>query len=344
VYLVPVAVLLAAAGVDGLARAAQGAARRTAGRPAAAATRWAVTVAAVALLMAPMPRALADLYATAKGDDYRAAAEWLVNRFSGRGVVLATGDRPDWIALGLAHEVRQMGGTVLAVDAAQLDRQVIEALVEADWVGVATGSASQASPAAPDGWGSERVHGIDIIATAVDPASALETAAAGLQASTPRASTAALSTALLDALSRTSGPDLIHEVQRASGRTWSLPTGWAVHDGRIRIAGAAEQRDAVFDVPAPVDSAVLALTFDCRSAISGGGVRLFVSAHALDGTWLSILPTGSGYVCSTASQGRPGGFVIEVPPATDHLSVRIRADGIGEAEIRDLKLTALAVR
>ena len=76
--------------------------------------------------------------------------------------------------------------------------------------------------------------------------------------------------------------------------------------------------------------------------MSGGSLRLYVSAHSADGSWLTILPTGAGYTCPSDRGLEKGGFAIPVPAGTAYLSVRVRSDGVGDGEVRDLRLVVLS--
>ena len=343
VYLVPAGVLLVAVGADYATRAVQRMSTRTLSRIAG----LAVPSAIVVVLLAPAPATLTELYATPKGDDYRGAAAWIAARAGKQPVALAIGDHPDWLVLGLSHELWLAGAPDAVFDADRLDAAAFDALASAGSVVVASAPEPAGGPV-PAGWSGYTVQGIGMIRIAASPGSALGLAETGLRWANPMNSDIATSMRLLGAVggidhdrSLLSGASTGSGSGSGSG-TWSLSGGWTLDgNGDLRLTGQGQQSDAVVDVPAAGVATLLALTFECRSSMSGGSLRLYVSAHSADGSWLTILPTGAGYTCPSDRGLEKGGFVITVPAGTAYLSVRVRSDGVGDGEVRNLRMVVL---
>ncbi len=196
VYLVPVGVLLVAAGAGYVARAVQSTSTPAFSRIAG----LAVSSAIVVLLLAPAPAALTGLYATPKGDDYRGAAAWIAARSGERPLVLAIGEHPDWLAQGLSHELWLAGATDAVFDAGQLDASAFDVLASAGSVVVASAPEPDARGTIPTGWSGGTVRGIGMIRIAANPGSALGLAEAGLQWANPMTPDVATSMRLIGAV------------------------------------------------------------------------------------------------------------------------------------------------
>jgi 4-amino-4-deoxy-L-arabinose transferase-like glycosyltransferase len=342
--LVPAGVLLVAIGLDALAIASATIASRISGqRSTAAFVQGVVTAALIFGLFLPAPTRLAELYETPKGEDYRGAAMAIATGEQAGSVVLAIGQSSDWLIEGLAHELWLARSTITAADGATLDSPAVSALSVAPAVLFAelVPSADRPRTPSPANWSVLEVRGIRLVRPT--PEAGFAAAKVGLDWAAARDDRLRDSDRLLVALlgPPASWRNVLQEATDAVAPSWSLPDGTSFVNGEVRVHPVAGQLDATLTIRAGGPATAMAFVFSCRSELAGGSLSVYVSSHSRAGDWLSIAPTGAGYRCPNNSGFVPGGFLVTLPEGTDHLIVRVRGEGRGSADVRDLRLFQL---
>ncbi|HEY5474618.1 MAG TPA: hypothetical protein VIK32_15705, partial [Candidatus Limnocylindrales bacterium] len=162
----PAAVLLAAAGIGGLARAVgtvvrlgQRALSRRPGPgflpvpapqhfPAQSLARAVVMVCVCSLVALDALPADAAAYTRAKGSDYRGAVDAMLEADPGHPVVLVVGEVPDWTVMGLGYYSWVRGSRLTVLDALKLSADDVKILRDGTTVwGAVLNSAGLPSPA-----------------------------------------------------------------------------------------------------------------------------------------------------------------------------------------------------
>ena len=349
-FLLPGFILLVGIGVDGIGLAASSLWLRF-GKASPVLSKLmfagAYGLAVILLLFQGIPE-VAQFYEQPK-DDYRGIADYILASNPGSPVILAMGDCSAFVTTSLSYYFWLRGSPAVVLDELLLDDHSVAALTRPSasvWGAWFDGcNAPDSTRLSNTGIHIRQFAGLTLVWPESNAAPALvqsETIFRWLSLYRPQASD---SLDLLEALagSQPTGKNVLPEPGVTPAESAQAP--WAFGQGaEFKVAVAT----MVLHAAGPMVNATVnysltpqskyVLSFQYLNADFRGEQAVFVSAHAMDGAWLDIFPTGDGYACSSAAQWHSGAFAFVAPERTAYVTVWLRATGSGVAEFRNVEL------
>lgn len=364
----PAAVLLAAVGIDGLARLVATVARmgqrawsrrrypafapvlaRQHVRPPALA-RAVVLVCLSGFVAVDALPADAAAYTRAKGSDYRGAVDAMLEADPGHPMVLVVGENPDWTVSGLDYYSWVRGSRLAVRDALKLNEDDVKGLEGGTSVwGAVLNAPDLPSPPTED-IAASLFADIWLLRPVAAQAAPIDQARSILSwgASFEPEVTATLQ--LIEVLQghSTPGPELLPSAI-ASQREGSTPSlgGWILQPGTSVSAdgGAFVLEPGGQSINVYLTGLVLQprgqyiLSFSCGSSELVGTASVFAVVDGPEGQ--TAFPDGAGYQCRGSPQPDQGVFAFTAPDSATSVTVWLRAAGSGTAGFERVSLRSL---
>jgi hypothetical protein len=347
-FLVPCALVVIAAAIDGMAQAiewAAGRARRLRW-PAQPSLAAPATVLLVGLLMVQALPALAASYQAPK-DDWKGAAQHIAAASPAGAVVLAVGDYSDWSVICLDYYFKRFHDPITVIDAKLVDSGVAAQLAATNmaiWGVVVYPSAEQA--ALLDQRGSEQTDFVDVtghvhVVHATDQTqSVLEQARTLLhwEATVQPQSDAVAK--LLDLYTGNArlGPDLLPQAPTG----WTLQAGVGAQSGTVSFTTTKTAAQLTATASAAIEPGqTYVVSFDCYNAALAGDQTVFLSALDRQGNTLSVFPSAGGYLCAKSVEWSRSYFAFTAPPSSSLATLLLRTGGSGTAEFTNVALSRI---
>lgn len=361
----PAAILLAAAGVAGLARATltalrvgRVAANRLRGRAMApmavrlprrvAAGTTLVVMAGLSLLVAfdAIPAA-AQAYTRAKGSDYRGAVDVMLADDPARPVVLVVGDNPDWTVDGLDYYAWARGSRLAVIDALKLNAGSITTLEAATSVWAAALATPGVTDPTSSGLQATAFTDIWIVRPGAGSAGPIATVRSILEWAGTFEPRLAATAKLLDYLrgAGTLGPELLPPPAMSQPQDQAPPLErWILQPGASLSAetGGFDLEPAGGSVNVYLTTTTLAagrpyvLAFSCQASGLRGSANVFVVAGGPSGQ--EAFPDGAGYACLGSTQPDEGVVAFTMPDDATSVTLWLRATGTGSATYAQVSL------
>jgi len=333
--LLPVAIILAALGVDGAVRIILRAPTlsRPRGRAVAKSLLSVGGMGIIAVLTVP---ALAKSYAIPK-DDYRSAAAHIMATSPNDSVVLGLGPYSHITVKGLNYYFDLKKAGVRVFDAHELNDQAVSRLYETH--GAVWGAIYPRND----------MDLADMIATSY-------TGVTIFRLRNPTGSPTAQAIKLLQ-WAKSFDPALYNGLtllvfqSGLGGFGGNLLPGPSGDEWQLAGGSSRDLQQQAFDLKpnGPMVNVTLKtravhagetylLTFKYRNSNLRGEQRVFASAHDTSGAWLEIFPDGAGYQCLSTPDWSTGAFVFTLPRDGDSMIIWLRATGYGAAEFREVEL------
>jgi len=350
-FLLPAAIIVLAAGIDGTVRAVEWAAGRV--RP----SRWsrspipaiAASVVLIALMLVQALPALAASYQAPK-DDWRTAAQHIAASSPPNSVVLAVGDYSDWTVICLDYYFRRLHASVTTIDVRLVNSDVAATLASgkgAVWGVVIYPSAEQRDLLeAP---GPEATQFVDItnhihVVRASDQGlSAMEQASLLLHWEARVQASSDASAKLLDLYTgkaQLSG-NLLPDPYVGG---WSLQSGVRAEPAALSFAPTAVTGELNATVSAMVEPGETYLvSFEWRNAALHGSQRVLATAFDRRGHLRDAFPPGDGYQCGHSDTWTRSYFAFRAPTDATTAGLFLRVSGSGSAEFRNVQITRFSV-
>jgi hypothetical protein len=360
--LVPSLTLIAALGVDMVARASVGFVmaprRRDARHPPASRTALLIAYALViVILLAQAVPALATTYALPK-DDYRAAANMVVDSAPPGSVVLVmhTGDTVFRVE-SLEYYFWRLGSPVRVVDAAKLDLQTAIQIAQghgAIWV--ADFAPQVASAYAQSGLSATSRGHFDMVRLQDSSIAAIEQARRLLTWGAQTEPRLVTSLDFLNAQEEASfGANLLPPTSRLApagqqplnpetiSDQWIVPPGASLSGDMktFQIVPGGQEVNVTLTTHRLQTGHSYALLFSCRNSGFEGAQRVYLSTHDSALGWLDTFPDGVGFACGADQDWVQQGFAFKMPAGATTAIVWLRATGEGTAEFTDVQVRAL---
>ena len=353
-FLAPAAVLLAAVGADGIVAATGWMVRRIgSGRWRQLVASVGVAIVALLLLLETVP-ALAAQYAMPK-TDYRDATARIIATGSPNAVVFAVGTCNYFILGPLDYYLWLHHSSIVVVDGGQLDDRVAARLHQGAgpvWDAIITGSGSSGCAVPVD---LAHAPTADLAVTSYDEIALLRVRTRRLgavaQAKTLLRWGSAYQPQLLSSLDLLNvlssgariGPNLLPPPSTTGkGRDrWSVPSdARALPDGSGFELGprGGSMVNVTLTTRHVTAGTHYLLSFSYRNGGLQGEQKVYVSALAPGGQWLSVFPNGAGYSCSPAADPTRGSFAFTAPAGATSLIIWLRATGSGVAAFQTVRL------
>jgi 4-amino-4-deoxy-L-arabinose transferase-like glycosyltransferase len=364
----PAAVLLAAAGVHGLARAV-GSVVRLGQRalssrpgpgidpvpaprhfPAQSLARAVVMVSLCSLVALDALPADAAAYTRAKGSDYRGAVDSMLEADPGHPVVLVFGENPDWTVSGLGYYNWVRGSRLTVLDALKLSADSVKIVQGATTVwGAVLNSPGLPNPAT-GGLTATLFNDIWVLRPAAGQAASIDQTRSILSWAASFEPEVTASTRLIEVLEGhgTLGPELLPSPtasQREGGpvplNRWVLQPGSSLGpDGSAFVLDPGGRSINVYFTTLDMKpGGQYLISFSCRTSELVGAASVFVVADGPTGS--TAFPDGAGYQCRGSADPDQGVFAFTMPDAARSATVWLRATGTGSASFERVSLRSL---
>ncbi|MFI5283898.1 MAG: glycosyltransferase family 39 protein [Candidatus Dormibacterales bacterium] len=353
-FLVPSAMLVIAAGVEGVTLVILRAVQHWRSRPWPRMRVGAAAPAAVitTLLLVQTVPALASSYQIPK-EDYRSAAEHIVSSSPAASMLIPVGNYSDWSLITFGYYLHELHSPLPVVDGSQLTSDTASTLADSSgtvWGVVIFPSAAQlqllSSP------GAEQVDFVDVTKTiylvratdrGLTPAQQARELLAWEMPLEPQLRAVGRLMDLLSGQARL-GPDLASDPTSATpGAGWSIQPGVRVDGNALVMAPGAvnAEQNATFtgQIQAGVDYVV---SFEYSNEALSGWQRVYAIALDQSGHGTSTFPSGAGYQALQSSSWSKAAFAFEAPPGTAAVTLILRTHGTGTAQFRSVDLNPVA--
>jgi len=363
----PAAVLLAAAGIGGLARVVgivvrlgQATLSRRPGPgflsvpapqlPAQSLARAVVMVCLCSLVALDALPADAAAYTRAKGSDYRGAVDAMLDADRGHPVVLVFGENPEWTVFGLGYYSWVHGSHLTVLDALKLSADSVKILQSGTTVwGAVLNSADLPSPATGD-LTATLFNDIRLVRPAAGQAASIDQARSILSWAASFEPEITASTRLIDVVQGhgTPGPELLPSPttsQREGGplplNRWILQPGSSLSpDGSAFVLDPGGRSINVYlNTLALKPGRQYLMSFSCLTSELVGAASVFVVAEGPTGQ--TAFPDGAGYQCGGSSDPDQGVFAVTIPDGATSAVLWLRATGTGSASFERVSLRSL---
>jgi hypothetical protein len=364
----PAAVLLAAAGIGGLARAVGTVVRRgqraLSSRPgpglspAPPAQPFAANSLARAIVMACLCSLVAldalpadaAAYTRPKGSDYRGAVDAMLEADPGHPVVLVVGENPDWTVSSLGYYNWVRGSRLTVLDALKLSADSLEILQSGTTVWGATLSSPGLPSPATGGLTASLFTDIWLLRPAAGPAASIDQTRSILGWAASFEPEIAASSRLIEVLQghRTPGPELLPSPtasQREGGQLplnrWVLQPGSSLSSDGIAFVldPGGRSINVYLNTLALEPGRQYLMSFSCQTSELVGAASVFVVADGPTGS--TAFPDGAGYQCRGSPDPDQGVFAFTIPDGATSAMLWLRATGTGSATFERVSLRSL---
>ena len=360
----PAAVLLAAAGVVGLADAVGTVVRLgqralSPGLPPAPAPHpfmahsfaRAVVMAGLCGLVAldALPADTAA-YTRPKGSDYRGAVDAMLEADPGHPVVMVVGANPDWTVSGLDYYSWVRGSRLTVLDALKVNASDVKALQGGSTIwGAVLNAPDLPSPTTED-ITARLFADIWLLRPAAAQATSIDQVRTILSWGASFEPEITASMRLIEVLQghRTPGPELLPSPtasQREGGPSpldhWILQPGSSLSpDGDAFVLDPGGRSINVYlTTLALKPGRQYLISFSCGTSELAGVASVFAIADGPEGQ--TAFPDGAGYQCRGSPDPDQGVFAFTVPDAGASVTVWLRATGSGTAGFEHVSLRSL---
>jgi len=361
----PAGVLLAAAGVRGLAcavgsvvrlgvRAVSGSPINPTPRPspfqAHSAARIAVMAGLCCLVALDALPADAAAYTGAKGSDYRGAVDAMLDADRGHPVVLVVGENPEWTVMGLGYYSWVRGSRLTVLDALKLSADSVKIVQSAMTVwGAVLNSPGLPSPAT-GGLTAGLFSDIWLLRPGAGQAASIDQARSILSWAASYEPEITASTRLIDVLQghSTPGPELLpsptasqREADPLPLDRWILQPGSSLSpDGSTFVLDPGGRSIYVYLTTLDLKpGGQYLISFSCRTSEPVGAAIVFVVADGPTGS--TAFPDGAGYQCRGSPDPDQGVFAFTMPDGATSARVWLQAMGTGTASFQRVSLRSL---
>lgn len=360
--LFPAGVIVAAVGVEAVARGAQGMMQWARGRsspaphgsapgmdPRPGGLPFMTTVAYIGLTVLVLTQSVPRLEASyrAPKDDYRSAAAHILRSTRSDAVVLAVGPYSGFVVAGLEYYLAGNAARIPVLDAVRIDDRFVDRLRHASgpvWAAIFHGPPKEIPT---DGFHVERFPGMTIVTRPDSGHGPIADADLLLRWAGTFHHPQDDSRSVFEALAglKGTGENLLPAPSHGFTRSpeavrdqWTLLPGTTLEQDTFRLAPGGSSVNVVFTTGRLRPGGTFVIQFAYRNPQLHGVQRVYVSAHHRDERWLDVFPTGGGYLCDAAQDWKTGAFGFTLPPDTASAIIWLRAVGTGTADYRDVEV------
>jgi hypothetical protein len=306
-------------------------------------------VALVALMLVQALPALAASYGNPK-DDWRAAAQHIVDNSPQHAVVLSVGNYSDWAVLCLGYYLRQLHSPIKVVDGMQMSSDAVDQMNQGP--GVTWGILNHPSTEQQHAMSSslyEQTDFVDVtnhiyvVRSSGGDQSMLEQARGLLHWETALQPGLNAPAKMLDVVAGAAqlGSNLAPEPASMAGGGWVYGPGVDVNAGTLTLTPNGGEVNAAFNPPPLAAGDDYLVAFDHRDAGLRGMQAVYAAVLDAGGHQLTAFPTGSGYVCAPSDGWTRSYFAFRIPQDAATVVLFFRVDGTGAGEFRSVQLSRL---